>query len=282
MEADGQELARFFSTVLPHLNEVQRRVVAGAMAVGLGRGGKSAVAEASGMSRNTVIKAEREVAADIEPADRQRAVGGGRSKAEDKQPGLLEALDELVNPETRGNPMSFLRWTSKSTAKVADELVRQGYKITDDTVGRILKELGFSLQAPAKEKEGTAHPDRDAQFRYLNKEVGRFMKARQPVISVDTKKKELVGEFSNGGREFHPIGEPTRTKTHDFVDKELGRAVPYGVYDVANDEGWVSVGDTADTSAFAVEAILSPATSMGPPFRHEHGTTSSPIRAGRP
>ena len=265
MEVSREELARFFTTVLPHLNEVQRRVVAGAMAAGLGRGGKSAVAEASGMSRNTVIKAEREVSVGIEPSDRQRAVGGGDIKSEVKQPGLMSALDELVHPETRGNPMSFLRWTSKSTAKLAEELVRQGFKITDDTVGRILKDLGYSLQAPAKEKEGTAHPDRDAQFRYLNKQVGVSMKAGQPVISVDTKKKELVGEFSNGDREFHPVGEPTRTKTHDFVDKELGRAVPYGVYDLANDEGWVSVGDTADTSSFAVEAIRRWWYSMGQP-----------------
>ena len=185
MEASREELARFFTTVLPHLNEVQRRVVAGAMAVGLGHGGKSAVAEASGMSRNTVIKAEREVLSGIEPSSRQRAVGGGDIKAEVKQPGLLEALDELVNPETRGNPMSYLRWTSKSTAKLADDLVRQGFKITDDTVGRILRSLGYSLQAPAKEKEGTAHPDRDAQFRYLNDQVTRFATAAQPVISVD-------------------------------------------------------------------------------------------------
>jgi transposase len=255
MEVSRDELARFFTTVLPHLNEVQKRVVAGAMAQGLGRGGKSAVAETSGMSRNTVIKAEREVVAGIEPSDRQRTLGGGDIKAEDKQPGLREALDELVHPETRGNPMSYLRWTSKSTGKLADELMRQGYKITDDTVGRILKGLGYSLQAPSKQKEGTAHPDRDDQFRYLNKQVGAFVKAGQPVISVDTKKKELVGEFSNGGAEYHLIGEPTRTKTHDFIDKELGRAVPYGVYDLANDEGWVSVGDMADTARFAVEAI---------------------------
>jgi transposase len=190
VEAGRDELARFFSVVLPHLNEVQRRVVAGAMAEALGRGGKTAVAEASGMSRNTVIKAEREVTAGIDPQVRQRAIGGGDIKAEVKQPGLLETLDELVHPATRGNPMSFLRWTSKSTGKLADELVRQGFKITDDTVGRILKSLGYSLQAPAKEKEGVAHPDRDAQFSYLNEQVGAFMKANQPVISVDTKKKE--------------------------------------------------------------------------------------------
>jgi transposase len=255
VEATREELARFFAVVMPHLNEVQRRVVAGAMASGLGWGGKSAVAGASGMSRNTVIKAEREVLSGMEPSSRQRALGGGDRLSEIKQPGLLEALDELVNPETRGNPMSLLRWTSKSTAKLADDLVRQGFKITDDTVGRILKGLGYSLQAPAKEKEGASHPDRDAQFGYLHDEVTTFAEANEPVISVDTKKKELVGEFSNGGREYHPKGEPTRTKTHDFVDPELGRAVPYGVYDIQNDEGWVSVGDSADTSTFAVEAI---------------------------
>ena len=257
--------SRFFEVVQPHLNELQRRVVAGAMAEALGRGGKTAVAECSGMSRNTVIKAEREVGEGIEPSDRQRAPGGGDIKSEDKQPGLAEALDELVHPETRGNPMSYMRWTSKSTGKLATELVRQGYKITDDTVGRILKSLGYSLQAPSKQKEGTAHPDRDLQFVYLNKQIGRFMKQDQPVISVDTKKKELVGEFSNGGSELHPAGEPTRTKTHDFVDKELGRAVPYGVYDLAHDEGWVSVGDTADTASFAVEAIRRWWYSMGKP-----------------
>lgn len=265
MEASREELARFFTTVLPHLNEVQRRVVAGAMSVALGRGGKSAVAATSGMSRNTVIKGEREVLSGIEPSDRQRAVGGGDLLAEVKQPGLLEALDELVNPETRGTPMSYLRWTSKSTAKLAEDLVRQGFKITDDTVGRILKSLGYSLQAPAKEKEGTTHPDRDAQFRYLNDQVSRFAEASQPVISVDTKKKELMGEYKNGGREYQPKGEPVRTKTHDFIDKELGRAVPYGVYDVLNDEGWVSVGDSADTAAFAVEAIRRWWRSMGQP-----------------
>ncbi len=255
MEASREELARFFGVVLPHLNEMQRRVVVGAMAVGLGRGGKSAVADASQMSRNTVIKAEREVIAGIEPSTRQRAVGGGDIKAEIKQPGLLEALDELVNPETRGNPMSLLRWTSKSTAKLAAELVHQGFAITDDTVGRILKSLGYSLQAPAKEKEGASHPDRDAQFAYLNDQATSFVEAAQPVISVDTKKKELVGEFSNKGREYQPAGEPVRVNVHDFVDKELGRAVPSGIYDLANDEGWVSVGDSADTATFAVEAI---------------------------
>jgi transposase len=263
VEASREELARFFTTVMPHLNEVQRRVVAGALAAGLGRGGKTAVAEAAGMSRNTVIKAQAEVEAGIAPSARQRPVGGGDIRAEKKQPGLVEALDALVSPATRGHPMSALRWTSKSTAKLAQDLVRQGFRITDDTVGRILKDLGYSLQAPSKQKEGKSHPDRDAQFVYLNDQVGVFAAEGQPVISVDTKKKELVGEFSNKGREYHPVGEPTRTKTHDFVDKDLGRAAPYGVYDVINDEGWVSVGDSADTASFAVEAIRSWWYSMG-------------------
>ena len=246
---------RFFEVVLPHLNEVQRRVVAGATAELLGPRSKSRVAAASGMSRNTVIKAQAEVEAGIESSGKLRAVGGGDKPAEDKQPGLLEALDELVHPETRGSPMSLLRWTSKSTAHLAAELVRQGFKVSDDTVGRILKGLGYSLQAPAKQKEGAAHPDRGAQFDYLNATAAAFVADGQPVISVDTKKKELVGEFANKGVEYQPAGEPVRVKTHDFVDPELGRAIPYGVYDTANDEGWVSVGDTADTSEFAVESI---------------------------
>jgi transposase len=263
VQVTEEELARFFTSVMPHLNERQRRVVAGTMAGVLGRGGKTLVAAASGMSRNTVIKAEAEMAAGIDPSDRLREPGGGDKKAEDKQPGLLEALDELVNPETRGNPMSFLRWTSKSTAKLAEDLVRQGFKITDDTVGRILKKLGYSLQAPVKAKEGTAHPDRDAQFVHLNATVAAFFADGQPVISVDTKKKELVGEYANGGAEYQPQGEPERANVHDFVDPAQGRAVPYGVYDLANDEGWVSVGDSADTAEFAVEAVRRWWRSMG-------------------
>jgi transposase len=256
-------LAEFFGDTLPHLNERQRRVVAGAMAKALGRGGKTAVADASGMSRNTVIKAEREVAAGIEPSDRLRAPGAGAKSAVELQPGLLEALDELVHPDTRGNPMSLLRWTSKSTAKLAKELLRLGFRVSDDTVGRLLKKLGYSLQAPAKQKEGTAHPDRNAQFEYLNDQATAFVADGQPAISVDTKKKELVGEFDSGGVEYQPAGEPERVNVHDFVDPELGRAIPYGIYDVANNEGWVSVGDTADTAEFAVNSIRSWWQEMG-------------------
>ena len=240
---------------LPHLDERQRRVVAGAMAEMLGHGGKTAVGTASGMSRNTVIKAQSEVQAGIEPSSRLREPGAGAKPLTEIQPGLLEALDELVHPDTRGNPMSLLRWTSKSTAHLAKDLVRQGFRISDDTVGRLLKRLGYSLQAPAKQKEGTAHPDRVGQFRYLNDTASGFVADGQPVLSVDTKKKELVGEFANKGTEYQPAGEPERASTHDFVDPELGRAIPYGIYDTVNDEGRVSVGDTADTAEFAVESI---------------------------
>lgn len=258
MKVTPEALARFFDVVLPHMNEVQRRVVAGAASEMLGRGGKTAVAAASGMSRNTVIKAETEVAAGMEPSARLRAPGGGDKLLIDKQPGLLKALDELVHPATRGNPMSLLRWTSKSSVNLAEDLVRQGFEVSSRTVLRLLHYLGYSLQANAKVTEGRQHPDRDAQFRYLNDMAAGFIDDDQPVISVDTKKKELIGDYANGGVEWAPGGEPTRVNVHDFADRALGefaKAIPYGIYDVANDEGWVSVGDVADTAEFAVESI---------------------------
>jgi transposase len=258
VEVTEEGLARFFEVVQPHMNEVQRRVVAGAAAEMFGRGGKTAVANASGMSRNTVIKAEGEVAAGIEPSARLRAPGGGDKSLLDSQPGLLEALDELVYPETRGNPMSKLRWTSKSSTKLADELVRQGFEVSSRSVLRLLHKLGYSLQANAKVSEGRQHPDRDAQFTHLGDTADAFIDDGQPVISVDSKKKELTGNYANGGAEWAPAGEPEHTNVHDFVDPELGeyaKAIPYGVYDVFNNEGWVNVGDTADTAAFAVESI---------------------------
>ncbi len=258
MEVTKEGLARFFEVVQPHMNEVQRRVVAGAAAEMLGRGGKSAVAAASGMSRNTVIKAEGEVQAGIEPSTRLRAPGGGDKSLLDTQPGLLEALDELVNPETRGNPMSKLRWTSKSSTKLAAELVDQGFEVSSRSVLRLLHRLGYSLQANAKVAEGRQHPDRDAQFNYLNDTATAFIDDGQPVISVDTKKKELLGNYANGGAEWAPEGQPERVEVHDFADRALGehaKAIPYGIYDIANNEGWVNVGDTADTSEFAVESI---------------------------
>jgi hypothetical protein len=258
VEVTDEGLARFFEVVQPHMNEVQRRVVAGAAAEMFGRGGKTAVALASGMSRNTVIKAEGEVIAGIEPSVRLRALGGGDKSLLDTQPGLLEALDELVYPETRGNPMSKLRWTSKSSTKLAEELVRQGFEVSSRSVLRLLHKLGYSLQANAKVSEGRQHPDRDAQFNHLNDTASSFINDGQPVISVDAKKKELIGNYANRGAEWAPGGEPERANVHDFADPELGeyaKAIPYGVYDVFNNEGWVNVGDTADTAAFAVESI---------------------------
>jgi len=218
------------------------------------------------MSRNTAIKAEAEVAAGIEPSDRLRAPGGGDKMLIDKQPGLLEALDDLVHPETRGNPMSLLRWTSKSSTNFAEDLGRQNFDVSSRTVLRLLHLLGYSLQANAKVTEGRQHLDRDAHFRYLNDMATGFIEDNQPVISVDTKKKELIGDYANGGREWAPEGEPERVQVHDFADRSLGefnKAIPYGIYDVANDEGWVSVGDVADTAEFAVESIRRRWNAMG-------------------
>ena len=245
------------------LDERQRRLQAGAMAALLGRGGKTAVAAASGMSRNTVISGARELAAGVGRSERIRAKGAGPKALIDTRPGLLEALDELVHPETRGTPMSLLRWTSKSTAKLAGELVRKGFEISPDTVGRMLKRMGYSLQAPSKQKEGGQHADRDGQFHYLNRLAGEFVAAGDPVISVDTKKKELVGDYANGGREWQPVGEPEIVNGHDFPDPDIGKAIPYGIYDVTNNEGWVSVGDVADTGEFAVNAIRTWCQTMG-------------------
>jgi hypothetical protein len=258
VEITDEGLVRYFEVVMPHMNELQRRVVAGATAELLGRGGKSAVAVASGMSRTTVTKAEGEVTEGIEPSTRLRAVGGGDKLKIDKLPGLLETIDELVYPDTRGNPMSLMRWTSKSSVKLAEELQRRGFSVSSSTVLRVLHYLGYSLQANAKVTEGRQHPDRDEQFRHLNDTAASFITRAQPVISVDTKKKELIGDFANGGSEWALSGSPERVNVHDFKDPELGeyaRAIPYGVYDLANNEGWVNVGDTADTSEFAVESI---------------------------
>jgi hypothetical protein len=203
VEVGPEELARFFEVVLPHLNERQRRVVAGAASEMLGRGGKSAVTVASGMSRNTVIKAEREVASGIEPSERLRALGGGDRPLIDKQPGLVEALDEIVHPDTRGNPMSLLRWTSKSTRHLADALVAKGFKVSDDTVGRILKSLGYSLQAPAKEKEGTAHLDRDAQLLsagLFDNALASLGEDGSAALSEDARRRRPVGMVTSDRR----------------------------------------------------------------------------------
>jgi transposase len=261
-----EALAGFFATVLPHLNEKQKRVAAGAMVEALGRGGQARVAEASGLSSSTVNTATQQLRAGIEVSDRQRVEGGGDRPAIDKQPELLSALDELVHPDTRGTPMSLLRWTLKSTYQLASDLQRRGLKASPELVRRLLHQMGYSLQAPSKQNEGAGHPDRDGQFRYLNALAALMVDDAQPVISVDTKKKELIGNYRNGGTEWHPKAEPTRVEVHDFADPALGefaKAIPYGIYDTTNNEGWVSVGDSADTAEFAVHSIRTWWNEMG-------------------
>lgn len=213
------------------------------------------MADATGMSRSTVQKAVGEIDAGVEVSARVRPPGAGRPKAIDAQPGLLVALDDLVEPESRGDPMCPLRWTTKSTRTLAAELEAQGFQISHVTVAGLLHQMGYSLQAPAKENEGAQHVDRDAQFRHLYAQVDDHLGAGQPVISVDAKKKEVVGNLKNGGREWQPAKTPVRVDVHDFPDPEVGKAVPYGVYDMAANEGFVVVGDDGDTAEFAVASI---------------------------
>jgi len=255
MEVTEAGLAQVFSMVLPLLNERQRRVLVGAHAQALGRGGIAAVTRATGMSRTTVSKAAGEVRAGVMPGPRVRREGAGRKQLIDTDPHLLANLDELVEPASRGDPMCPLRWTAKSTGNLADALVAMGHTISADTVGRLLKAMGYTLQATRKTREGSDHPDRDAQFVYLSQQVAEHLAAGEPVISVDAKKKELVGRKANNGREWQPKGSPVEVDTHDFPDPEIGKAIPYGVYDVAANQAWVSVGDDHDTSSFAVATI---------------------------
>ena len=224
-----EDLATLFSRVNPHLNERQRRVLAGSVARALGRGGIVGVAEATGMSRSTVQDAVGQIDEGIEVSDRVRAPGGGRPRLVDTDPTLRADLDSLVDPGPRGDPMCPLRWTTKSTEHLAQALREMGHVVSADTVGKLLVEMGYSLQAPAKENEGAQHVDRDAQFRYMNGQVESHLAAGQPVISVDSKKKEVLGNLANKGREYEHIGEPTRVDVHDFPDPKLGKAVPYGV-----------------------------------------------------
>jgi Rhodopirellula transposase DDE domain len=254
-EEAGQVLAAKFAAIFPHLDERQRRLLTGAEARALGRGGIRLVAQAAGVREATVSLGVDELDSGAEPLGRARRAGGGRKRASEVDPGLRPALLALVDPDERGDPMSPLRWTTKSTRSLAGELTRQGHKVGADTVGDLLRAEGFSLQGNAKTIEGQRHPDRDAQFRYINEQVKDYQGAADPVISVDTKKKELIGEFKNGGREWRPKGQPVATRTHDFPGDSAGKAVPYGVYDLTADAGWVSVGTDHDTAAFAVESI---------------------------
>jgi transposase len=240
------------------LDERQRRLWAATEAQSLPHGGVSVVARATGLSRSTVHTGMRELSKGPGKAmetGRVRRIGGGRKSL--AEPKLLRALEELVAPTTRGDPESALRWTCKSTRKLAEELQRQGFRIGDRKVADLLHQMEYSLQGNAKTIEGSDHPDRNAQFEHINAQTQRFLEQGSPVISVDTKKKELVGNFSNDGQEWRPQATPEKTLIHDFPDEELGKAVPYGVYDVGHNQGWVSVGIDHDTAEFATDSILS-------------------------
>ena len=259
---DAQTVGRIrrkYQSLLPEMDERRRRQWAAAEARELGWGGVSLVAHATGLSRPTIMVGLRELDQPIPQraaqAERVRRPGGGRRPLSQTTPALLPALEALVKPVTRGDPESPLRWTCKSTRRLAEELTRQGYRVGARTVASLLHEAGYSLQANRKTREGLAHPDRNAQFEYINASVARSLIRNQPAISVDTKKKELVGDFKNGGREWRPRGEPEEVRVHDFLDKILGKAIPYGVYDMINDQGWVSVGIDHDTAQFATNSI---------------------------
>ena len=213
------------------------------------------MAALTAVAKDTICDGIRELAGEAPPAGRVRRAGAGRRRIEQVDPELPAALDALVEPVTRGDPESPLRWTAKSLNTLAGELTAQGHPVSDDTVRRLLTEQGFSLQASSKTLEGSRHADRDAQFHHINAAVKAALAAGKPVISVDTKKKEIIGPYKNGGREYRPRGEPEQVNVHDFIDRNLGKAVPYGVYDVGASTGWVSVGVDHDTAAFAVNSI---------------------------
>ncbi len=254
-----ESIRRKFKRISAELDERGCRCWAANEALELGYGGIKAVAQATDLGERTIHRGCKEMRQQVHPTDfsarRIRHPGGGRKPLLESDPKLVAALRALVEPTTRGDPMSPLRWTCKSTRKLARVLTEQGHEISHTKVAQLLKGLDYSLQSTRKSLEGTSHPDRDAQFRYINRCVKVFQCAGQPVISVDAKKKELVGTFANGGREYQPKGQPERVRTHDFADKDLGKVCPYGVYDLTDDRGWVSIGVDHDTAEFAVESI---------------------------
>ena len=256
-----QAIAAKFASLRPLLDERARRLWAAVEARALGRGGISQVAEATKLSRATIRAGLQELAHSVPatgpqaPREPVRRPGGGRKPLGVHDPRLVRALETLVDPVTRGDPMSLLRWTCKSAAKLAAELQAQGHAVSERSVNRLLHDLGYSLQANRKTFEGRAHPDRDAQFHYINRRAKAFQRQGQPVVSVDTKQKELVGQFRNGGREWQPQGQPEGVNVHDFPGEALGKVIPYGVYDETTNTGWVSVGVDHDTAEFAVETV---------------------------
>jgi hypothetical protein len=272
---DTESLRAKYRMLTERLDERSLRLCLASDAIALGRGGITRVAEAAGVSRTTVHAGVRELKAPtaVGGADRAagkrkariRRPGGGRKPVEERDPALLTDLDGLLDPVTRGDPMSPLRWTSKSTTKLAGELRGKGHEVSQSTVWRLLDKLGYSMQSNRKSREGTDHPDRNAQFEFINASAKEFLERGWPVISVDTKKKELIGNYKNAGREWHKKGEPVLVNMHDFADKELGKAIPYGVYDIGRNEGWVNVGISHDTAEFAVESIRRWWLRMGQP-----------------
>ena len=267
------EIRTRFETLSPFLDERLRRLFAAAEAKAIGYGGITLVSKATGVSRRAIWRANKELQSienretmSMPSAHRIRKPGGGRKRTIDKDPTLKEDLDSLVNPFTRGDPQSPLRWTCKSVRKLSEELKAMGHSTSHRMVAQLLHEMGYSLQANTKTKEGKDYPDRDAQFRYINEQVTQALALGNPAISVDTKKKELVGDFKNNGREWRPRGNPEKVRVHDFKIEELGRAAPYGVYDIANNQGWVSVGTDHDTAEFAVATIRNWWKSMGEPL----------------
>jgi hypothetical protein len=247
-----------YEALKSELDERARRLWAATEALSLGHGGVATVARATGLAASTVRLGKQELTSPSQVLDaprRLRRQGAGRKPLTTQDQTLLKALDTLVEPTTRGDPMSPLRWTCKSTRRLAKELGQQGHHVSHSKVGQLLKVLNYSLQGTRKPREGASHPDRNAQFEYINAQVKDFQQRGQPVISVDTKKKELVGDFANDGREYQPQGVPERVRVHDFVDKHLGKAIPYGVYDMTHNCGWVGVGVDHDTAAFAVATV---------------------------
>jgi hypothetical protein len=267
---DETAIAARYLTLSPLLDERARRLLAGAEALAIGRGGIAAVARATGLARTTVSRGVADVRAGEQVAPgRVRRAGAGRPPIEQRDPTLRRDLEALIEPTSRGDPESPLRWTTRSVRKLAAELKRGGHAVSHQTVSELLKAMGYSLQANRKTLEGTSHPDRDAQFRHLDAAVQLQLSLGEPVVSVDTKKKELVGPFRNGGKELRPKGDPEPVLMHDFVIPELGRASPYGVYDLASNEAWVSVGTDHDTAVFAVESIRRWWRTMGQPLYPE-------------
>ncbi len=275
-----QAIEAKYQALSERLDEATLRLWVAAEARSLGRGGVTLVANAVGISRTTIYAGLAEIeeasktsrkrgaasAGASKPTLRVRAAGGGRKKLIDLDLGLLDVLDALVEPTSRGDPMSPLRWTCKSTTRLAQELNLMGHAVSQRTVCDLLARLNYSLQSARKSREGSNHADRDAQFHHIAKAVAQFQRQRQPVISVDTKKKELIGDFKNGGREWQPAGQPEQVRVHDFIDVELGKVSPYGVYDLTANEGWVSVGIDHDTAEFAVQTIRRWWFEMGQPL----------------